>query len=75
MGRQVAEACRQAGLPVRAGIDLKAENAFPFPVYSSFAELPPCPEDVVIDFSLPGSLDEMCGSLERDLLQLVGEKE
>ena len=57
MGRQVAEACRQAGLPVRAGIDLKAENAFPFPVYSSFAELPPCPEDVVIDFSLPGSLD------------------
>ena len=23
----------------------------------------------------PGSLDEMCGRLERDLLQLVGEKE
>ena len=59
MGRQVAEVCRQLDLPVRAGIDLKTESVYPFPVFSSFAELSPCSEDVIIDFSLPGSLDAL----------------
>ncbi len=57
MGRQVAEACRQSGLEVRAGIDIKNERTGSFPVYASFADLEPDSEDVVIDFSLPGNLD------------------
>ncbi len=59
MGRQVAEVCRAQGIPVRAGVDLKAESSGAFPVYPSFSALSPDPEDLVIDFSLPAGLDEL----------------
>ncbi len=59
MGRQVALFCRQNNIPVRAGIDLKQEADFPFPICPSFDSLNADPKDLVIDFSLPGNLEAL----------------
>ncbi len=61
MGRQVYEACSSQGIPVRFGVDLKAVPYASFPVYESFSAQKAEEGDVVIDFSLPSSLDSLIG--------------
>ena len=57
MGRQVTAVCAAQGVPVRFGVDLKAEPCASFPVYDSFSGRTAEENDVVIDFSLPSCLD------------------
>ena len=57
MGRAVAEQAKAAGVEVACGVDVQAA-AGEYPVYASFAEVK---EDVdaIIDFSKPGSLEDL----------------
>ena len=56
MGRNVAEACKERGVTVTAGVDV-VPSPMPFPVYTSFEEIKE-PADVVIDFSPASSVRE-----------------
>ena len=59
MGRQVSAVCAAEGIPVRFGVDLKTEPYASFPIYSDFKSQRAESGDVVIDFSLPGSLKSL----------------
>ena len=57
MGKAVRLAAREAGIPIAFGIDISAGDPSDLPIYPSFADCPPPPEDtVIIDFSLPAAL-------------------
>ena len=56
MGRNVAEAAKERGVTVMAGVDV-TPSPMPFPVYTSFEEVKE-PADAVIDFSPASSVRE-----------------
>lgn len=60
MGAAVTEAVKTAGdMEIIGGIDITTDVVRPYPVYTSFSDIPECGADALIDFSNPSALTDM----------------
>ena len=71
MGKVISGlALKRADCQIIAGVDLRTDSSFGYPVYSSFSELPEL-NAVIVDFSNPSTLDGLLGYALKNSLPCV----